>query len=55
MKIEEKSLEELKAMAYDIVVNVQKLQNDLMIINQVIAKKSQSPQNNEDEINKKRK
>lgn len=43
MDINDKSIEELKAIAYDILVSSQKLQNDLAIVNQLIEKKKQAP------------
>ena len=43
MDIKDKSVDELKALAYDLVVNAQRIQNDLMTINQLIANKSQEP------------
>ena len=41
MNLKEMNLVELKAIAYDTFAGIQNLQNDLMIINQEIATRSQ--------------
>ena len=43
MKIEEMEVSELKIMAYDVMVSIQKLQNDLVGVNSVIAQKQNPP------------
>ncbi len=43
MDLNTKTVEELKVIAYDVMVSIQKLQNDSQIINQLIAQKSQQP------------
>ena len=40
MNIKDMKISELKATAYDIMVSIQKLQNDLVTINQVINQKN---------------
>lgn len=40
MKIDEMEVKELKIMAYDIMVSIQKLQNDLVAVNSIIGQKS---------------
>lgn len=40
-KLEEMTVVELKALCYDIIASQQKLQNDLMSINQIIRQKSE--------------
>jgi len=40
MKIQDMDIKELKATAYDIISSIQKLQNDLVSVNQIIAQKS---------------
>ena len=41
MNLNNMDIKELKSLAYDVMVNLQNLQNDLITINQVIAKKNQ--------------
>lgn len=41
MDIKDMEIKDLKVMAYDVMVSIQKLQNDLVTINTFIAKKSQ--------------
>ena len=44
MNIEKKSVNELKSLAYDIIVTIQNLQNDLIRINQEIMRKQNEPE-----------
>ncbi len=44
MNINKMDIKELKVMAYDVASSLQKLQNDLLTINNVIIQKSQPKQ-----------
>jgi hypothetical protein len=44
VNLDEMSIVELKALAYDIIAQKEKLQNDLIQINQAIAQKTQAVQ-----------
>jgi len=41
MQIEDMDIKDLKALAYDISINMQKSQQDIMVINQEIMRKQQ--------------
>ena len=41
--IQTAALEELKSMAYDVLVQIEQLQKNLQLLNQAIVKKSQEP------------
>ena len=46
------TLEELKSMAYDTLVQIEQLQKNLQLLNQAIVKKSQEPKINNKETKK---
>lgn len=48
------SVNELKALAYDIFANINKLQKDLTLINQVIEKKSKGEKITHKDLDKKK-
>ena len=50
--ISDMELVELKAIAYDIVISINKLQNDLQAINQEMAKRNQEVLKNQEKKNK---
>jgi hypothetical protein len=50
MNVNELSLEQLKALAYDQLVAIQVAQNNLRLIEEAIAKKVQETQNHGDEV-----
>lgn len=39
MKLNEKSIDQLKALAYDLIVEAERIQKNIQLVNQVIAQK----------------